>query len=97
MVEWVDSAQPIARWQHLADTEAPAAIRCVSVGWLVGDDNETLAIAPNFGALDDVDSVQVSGVIQIPARCVTCLTELNEPRLTCPSSRPGKGRKRPAV
>lgn len=96
LVEWLDSAQPIAPWQHLTNMEPPSAIRCVSVGWLVSDDGEVLAIAPNFGAIDDEDSVQISGVIQIPTRCVTHISEVKEPRLTCPSSRPGKGRKQQA-
>lgn len=97
MIEWEDSAQPIPSWRYLADFEAPGTIRCASVGWLIRDDH-IKAVAPNLGALDDENSVQVSGVIQIPARCVINVTKLREPSLTscCPSSRPAKGRTRQA-
>lgn len=83
MIEWEDSAQPIPSWSYLASFEAPGTIRCASVGWLIRDD-EIKALAPNMGAVDDENSVQVSGVIQIPARCVVKLTRLREPALTCP-------------
>ena len=84
MIEWEDSAQPIAAWAYLASFEAPGTIRCASVGWLIRDDNQMKAVAPNMGALGDGNSVQVSGVIQIPTRCVIQLTRLQEPGLTCP-------------
>ena len=82
MVEWEDSAQPIPAWSYLASFDAPGTIRCVSVGWLVRDDGQMMAVAPNMGAIDDENSVQISGVIQIPTRCVLKLTRLREPSLT---------------
>lgn len=59
MVEWEDSAQPIPNWTYLSSFEAPGTIRCASVGWLIRDD-EIKALAPNMGAVDDENSVQVS-------------------------------------
>ena len=79
MIEWEDSAQPIPSWCYLADFEAPGTIRCVSVGWLVRDDKTMKVLAPNMGAIDDENSVQISGMIQIPTRCVLNTTRLNEP------------------
>lgn len=78
MVEWEDSAQPIPSWSYLASFEAPGTIRCVSVGWMIRDDDEMKALAPNMGAIDDENSVQVSGVIQIPTRCVLHVTPMAE-------------------
>lgn len=78
MIEWEDSAQPIPSWSYLASFEAPGTIRCVSVGWLIRDDDQMKALAPNMGAIDDENSVQVSGVIQIPTRCVLHVTEMAE-------------------
>jgi len=86
MIEWEDSAQPIPSWNYLADFEAPGTILCVSVGWLIQDDNELKAIAPNMGAINDENSMQVSGVIQIPTRCVVKVTQLQEPSLICASA-----------
>ena len=85
MIEWEDSAQPIPTWSYLASFEPSGTIRCASVGWLIRDDDQMKALAPNMGAVDDENSVQVSGVIQIPARCVIKQTRLLEPSLTCPS------------
>lgn len=82
MVEWEDSAQPIPHWSYLASFEPSGTIRCASVGWLIRDD-DVKALAPNMGAIDDENSVQVSGVIQIPARCVVKVTRLQEPSVTC--------------
>jgi hypothetical protein len=82
MVEWEDSAQPIPGWSYLASFEAPGIIRCASVGWLVRDDEQMKALAPNMGGLDNENSVQVSGVIQIPTRCVRRITPLPEPSLS---------------
>jgi len=84
MVEWEDSAQPIPSWSYLASFAAPGTVRCVSVGWLIHDDKQMKALAPNMGALDDECSLQVSGVIQIPTSCILRVTELPEPGLTCP-------------
>lgn len=82
MIEWEDSAQPIAAWSYLASFDAPGTIRCVSVGWLIRDDGGVKAVAPNLGGVQNANNVQVSGVIQIPARCVVKMTRLAEPALT---------------
>jgi hypothetical protein len=86
MIEWEDSAQPIPSWSYLSSFDAPGTVRCVSVGWLIHENKQMKALAPNLGALDAENSVQVSGVIQIPARCVIKQTRLKEPSLTCPSA-----------
>lgn len=84
MIEWEDSAQPIPSWRLLADFEPGGTLKCASVGWLIQDDDQVKAIAPNMGAVNDEDSLQVSGIIQIPASCVLRITRLKEPGLTCP-------------
>jgi hypothetical protein len=38
MVEWEDSAQPIARWVYLRDHDDWSAVACLSVGWLIQKD-----------------------------------------------------------
>lgn len=79
IIEWEDSAQPIPSWRYLADFEASGTIRCVSVGWMIHDDAKMKVLAPNMGAIDDENSVQISGMIQIPTRCVLNTTRLSEP------------------
>jgi hypothetical protein len=82
MIEWEDSAQPISAWSFLSSFEAVGTVHCASVGWLIRDDESVKALAPNMGGLNDENSVQVSGVIQIPTRCILRITSLREPRLT---------------
>lgn len=79
LIEWEDSARPVAAWAYLADFEKPSVVKCVSVGWLIHDDADVKALAPNMGELGNADALQVSGVIRIPARCVTRLVRLAEP------------------
>ena len=90
MIEWEDSAQPLPNWLYLADFEAGRAVLCTSVGWLIHDSEDMKAIAPNMGGLRTEGSVQVSGVIRIPARCVVKVTVLDEPAITtsCPDPCP---------
>ena len=78
LIEWQDSAQPTSSWRFLQSFQPEPAVRCVSVGWLIHD-GEVKALAQNFGNLDDESSAQVSGVIHIPARCITQITMLDEP------------------
>jgi len=79
MIEWQDSAQPIPSWSFLSSFEASGIITCASVGWMIRDDDDMKALAPNMGALQDESSVQISGVIQIPTRCIVSVTRLKEP------------------
>lgn len=92
MVEWEDSAQPIPGWGYLASMPVQTAVKCVSVGWLI-QDGCVKAVAPNMGGIEENGSVQVSGVIRIPTRCIVRITKLAEPLVgaTCsgPSSRLG--------
>lgn len=80
MIEWEDSAQPISAWSYLSSFNPPGVIRIASVGWLIRDGNDFKALAPNMGGIDDPDSLQVSGVIQIPTRCVLKVSPIKEPR-----------------
>lgn len=79
MIEWEDSAQPRAAWEWLSSFGPPRIVRCVSVGWLIHDGDEIKAVAPNIGDVHD-DEKQVSGVIQIPARCILRTSVLKVPK-----------------
>jgi len=80
MIEWVDSVQPQSRWEMLANVGHPSGVKCVSVGWLVSDQKDRKSLAPNMGAVGS-ESMQVSGIITIPARSITKITRLKEPRI----------------
>ena len=98
MIEWEDSAQPVAAWAHLESIQPGGVVLCASVGWLIHDGEDLKMIAPNFGGLESQNNAQVSGVIRIPTRCVRAVHKLKEPSLSGagPSSRPAKAQKRRA-
>ena len=78
MVEWEDSCRPVPEWQYLEPINDAQPNICVSVGWLIHDGQAVKILAPNMANLDDRDSLQVSGVIRIPARSVLNMTVLPE-------------------
>lgn len=69
VIHWHDSRQPRPTWQHVRDIEVEGPVKVVSVGWLLEGDSEVYLLAPNVGDTDNTP--QVSGVIEIPRRCVT--------------------------
>ena len=78
LVEWIDSAQPISAWMFLEKKPRLETIQCVSVGWLVGESDEVLMLAPNLGDIESGGSGQASGFIRIPKSAVTRRVELIE-------------------
>ena len=71
LVEWIDSAQPISAWMFLENKPSLEIIQCVSVGWVVGETDEVLMLAPNLGDIESGGSGQGSGFIRIPKSAVT--------------------------
>ena len=69
--EWMDSAQPISAWMFLENKPRLETIQCVSVGWVVGETDEVLMLAPNLGDIESGGSAQGSGFIRIPQSAVT--------------------------
>ena len=78
LVEWIDSAQPISAWMFLENKPSLEIIQCVSVGWVVGETDEVLMLAPNLGDIESGGSGQGSGFIRIPKSAVTRRVELIE-------------------
>lgn len=76
LIEWVDSAQPVPGWSWLDDNTWEDVVKCQSVGWLVNDGEDVKSLAPNIGEMGDDNSMQVSGVIRIPARSIVKLIPL---------------------
>jgi hypothetical protein len=68
LIEWLDSAQPIASWQYLADLPKPTAHLCQTVGHLIEDGEQAKVVALSVaksGGDDEWD--QASGVTVIPS------------------------------
>jgi hypothetical protein len=90
LIEWVDSGQPIPGWQWLDMIEEKKPHRCVSVGFLVQDDESAKVLVPNLGASDGGSGFdQASGLTTIPTAAVEIMVELTWPSTSAsPCSRP---------
>ena len=76
--EWEDSRQPIAEWVRLKDFRAAPSCQCVSIGFLIQDDDEKKVLAPNMANVTDVEDIQMSGAITIPSRSIKRIVRLEE-------------------
>jgi len=63
LVEWVDSRQPTNEWVRL-DGVRREFCRCYSVGFVVQDDEDVIALAANVADVEEEE--QATGVIVIP-------------------------------
>jgi hypothetical protein len=76
-IEWVDSGQPIPGWQWLEGMDRRRPHKCISVGFLVQDDEDAKVLAPNLGSSGGGSEWdQASGLITIPTAAVTGLEPL---------------------
>jgi hypothetical protein len=74
-VEWEDSARPIEAWQWVDDYKLPEIVNCISVGYLIAESKQAIALAPNLGDIQR-ERIQASGIIRIPRSAVRRLIEL---------------------
>jgi hypothetical protein len=74
-IEWEDSQRPLAPWQWLDEYTLPDAVRCVSVGFLVAQNDAALALAANLGDVDQARA-QGCGIIRIPVSAVRRIADL---------------------
>src|SRR5260370_19112242 len=77
VIDWVDRGQPVPGWQWLSETDPSRAHKCVKVGFLVQDDEQTKVLAPNLGASSGgEDWDQASGLFTIPTVSITKIERL---------------------
>ena len=77
-IEWVDSRQPSAAWQHLTHFKSTGLCHCVSVGYLIYDGQDCKVLAPNMADIESEEDMQISGEIHIPKCSITKITQLVE-------------------
>jgi hypothetical protein len=78
LVEWEDSTQPLSNWRFLEDAPKLEVIQCVSVGWVVSENERVLMLAPNIGDVESSEGPQGSGFIRIPKATITRTAYLQE-------------------
>lgn len=78
LIEWEDSSFLGTGWRDVTEplADAPMSL-CSSVGWLVLDGEHIKVIVPHTHRQANAKEVtQGGGVMQIPTRCVTKITNL---------------------
>ena len=72
LIEWVDSAGSIERWEFLDDIEPILPHVCYSVGYLFVDEEDYKTLISN------ASETQVMGRITIPTVCIKSIKVLKE-------------------
>lgn len=63
-------------WMALSEWKGVGSLDCVSIGYLVDEDNNAKTIAPHLAYPDDDGQCQANGVIVIPNQAITSIEEL---------------------
>jgi len=74
-VEWEDSQRPAEAWEWLDEYAIPDAIRCLSVGFLVAETDQAIALAPNLGDIACARA-QACGIIRISTSAIRQMADL---------------------
>ena len=76
-IEWIQPREPDGGWTSYADFEPGKTQICMSVGRLVHDDDCVKVLAGSAMLVGDED-MRLSGIIEIPARCVVRIVRMVE-------------------
>lgn len=79
-IEWIQPREPTGGWIDYADFDPGKVQVCLSVGRLIHDDDCVKVLAGSAMLVGDED-LWLSGVIEIPARCVVKIVRLEERRV----------------
>jgi len=77
-VEWTQPPDPRGGWTDYATLEPRPVQTCLPVGRLVHDDDCVKILAGSAVIVGDGQRVMLSGIIEIPARCVARIVWLVE-------------------
>ena len=74
---WVDSTSPRMGWVNIAEWEGVGSLDCVSVGYLIAEDEKTKTIAPHLAYPEDDEQCQGNGIITIPSAAILSMEQLS--------------------
>jgi len=84
-VTWVDSSSPVDRvWMPSDEAAKPTRVDCITVGYLLYEDEENLVLVSGVAPTDDKGSFDVSGVTTIPQVAVAKIEDLRVSRKKTP-------------
>lgn len=68
-IEWEDSQAVSTGWHSLEDLELDTPIM-KSIGWIVSETTEFVALCANIGEATRTSDLQGNGIMLIPQRCI---------------------------
>ena len=74
LVEWIDSRKTTSDWEFLDEINFPKACKCLTIGFLLKEDQTQTTLASNL--TDIGKDEQVMGIMTIPACSITKLIDL---------------------
>lgn len=75
-VEWVDSCQSHG-WQEVEELKSQRALHCFSVGWVVAENKDSIALAANISEKNHPTAFyQCCGVMTIPKKAIVYREEI---------------------
>lgn len=77
-IEWIQPREPHGGWVSYEAFEPEKVQTCLSIGRLIHDDDCIKALAGSAMIVGDDERLMLSGVIEIPARCVVRIVRLEE-------------------
>lgn len=75
LIRWLDSCD-LPGWKRLSEWGGVNTLECVSVGFLVAEDEKSKTVAPHLAYPSDEANTQGAGIMVIPARSILELTTL---------------------
>lgn len=70
VVEWLDSYGALSGWRSIEDYK-PEKLICVSIGLIVYEDDDIIALAPNYAKDTEFTPLQANGLMVIPKVSIT--------------------------
>ena len=75
-IRWVDSSSPRMGWTLVSEWEGVGSLECISVGYVINEDDQQKTIAPHLAYPDEPDRCQGNGIIVIPRKAILAVEAL---------------------
>lgn len=79
-IEWEDSRGSSGGWQWASGLIRNNYCRCHSIGFVVGETDESITLASNIADMKE-DDIQVNGIMVIPKCCIKTMRDIKVKRV----------------
>lgn len=82
IVEWIDSYSPtLNKWEHFDDVEDPSELICISVGWIIKENDKYITIVSHISDITNKEGHgEVCGNMTIPKKAIKSKKLINYKR-----------------